>query len=275
MSGDPVAALIVSARQFLQLRKDAGTAVDRGAIEKVVQLVAPTAGAAIGHSYSADEVASAIRLLETIFVVVQGPSISLTDRARPPEWYVGERRKPGPFMDRYLQKLEEGNWAVELVRHLRESTARVLEVLDDPARPGPWDWRGLVVGDVQSGKTAHDAGVVNRAADAGYRVIVVLAGMHNVLRLQTQKRLDQDFLGYDTDPKSFSDTGRRIPLRCRPDQPPPYRRQSYCLFHRGRFQPESREAGQLRSAQPAMSSCREETGQSSAESELVDQAASR
>ncbi len=71
---------------------------------------------------------------------------------------------------------------------------------------------GLVVGDVQSGKTAHYAGVVNRAADAGYRVIVVLAGMHNVLRLQTQKRLDQDFLGYDTDPKSFSDTGRRIPL---------------------------------------------------------------
>lgn len=212
MSGDPVAALIVSARQFLQLRKDAGTAVDRGAIEQVVQLVAPTAGAAIGHSYSADEVASAIRSLETIFVVEQGPSISLTDRTRPPEWYVGERRKPGPFMDRYLQKLEEGNWAVESVRQLRESTARVLEVLDDPARPGPWDWRGLVVGDVQSGKTAHYAGVVNRAADAGYRVIVVLAGMHNVLRLQTQKRLDQDFLGYDTDPKSVSDTGRRIPI---------------------------------------------------------------
>lgn len=212
MSGDPVAALIVSARQFLQLRKDAGTAVDRGAIEQVVQLVAPTAGAAIGHSYPADEIASAIRSLETIFVVEQGPSISLTDRTRPPEWYVGERRKPGPFMDRYLQKLEEGNWAVESVRQLRESTARVLEVLDDPARPGPWDWRGLVVGDVQSGKTAHYAGVVNRAADAGYRVIVVLAGMHNVLRLQTQKRLDQDFLGYDTDPKSFSDTGRRIPV---------------------------------------------------------------
>jgi Z1 domain len=212
MSGDPVAALVVSARQFLQLRKNAGTAVDRGAIEQVVQLVAPTAGAAIGHSYSADEIASAIRSLETIFVVEQGPSISLTDRTRPPEWYVGERRKPGPFMERYLQKLEEGNWAVESVRQLRESTARVLEVLDDPARPGPWDWRGLVVGDVQSGKTAHYAGVVNRAADAGYRVIVVLAGMHNVLRLQTQKRLDQDFLGYDTDPKSFSDTGRRIPI---------------------------------------------------------------
>jgi hypothetical protein len=115
-------------------------------------------------------------------------------------------------MKRYIQKLEESDWADESVRQLRESTARVLEVLDDPDRPGPWAWRGLVVGDVQSGKTAHYAGVINRAADAGYRVIVVLAGMHNVLRLQTQKRLDKDFLGYDTDPKSFSDTGRRVPV---------------------------------------------------------------
>ena len=68
--------------------------------------------------------------------------------------------------------------------------------------PGSWDWRGLVVGDVQSGKTASYAGVVNRAADAGYRIIIVLAGMHKILRLQTQKRFDKDFLGYDTNPEN-------------------------------------------------------------------------
>jgi hypothetical protein len=86
MTDDMTAALIAMARQVLQLRKDAETAVDRGAIEQVVQLVAPTAGAAIGRSYSPDEIATAIRSLETIFVVEQGPSISLTDRTRPPEW---------------------------------------------------------------------------------------------------------------------------------------------------------------------------------------------
>ena len=58
------------------------------------------------------------------------------------------------------------------------------------------------MGDVQSGKTASYAGVVNRAADAGYRIIIVLAGMHKILRLQTQKRFDRDFLGYDTNPKT-------------------------------------------------------------------------
>jgi len=212
MSSTPVAMLTAMARQMLQVNKDAGAAVDRNAIEQTVHLVAPAAGAGVGHSYSADEITTATRSLETIFVVEQGPSIALTNQDRPPEWYVGERRKPGPFMDRYIQKLQESDWADTSVRQLRDSTARVLEVLDDPDRPGPWGWRGLVVGDVQSGKTAHYAGVVNRAADAGYRVIVILAGMHNVLRLQTQKRLDKDFLGHNTDPRSFSDTGRRVPI---------------------------------------------------------------
>ena len=150
-----------------------------------------------------------VRALESLFVVEQGSALALKDRRRPPDWYVGERRKPGPFMSRYLQKLAEDNWPVRSVEELRDSTARVIEMLDDPQREGPWDWRGLVVGDVQSGKTAHYAGVINRAADAGYRVIVVLAGMHNVLRLQTQQRMEADFLGYDTDPDSFTDAGRR------------------------------------------------------------------
>jgi hypothetical protein len=105
-------------------------------------------------------------------------------------------------MQRYLYKLEEDDWPVESIQQLQESTARILEVMDDPERPGSWDWRGLVVGDVQSGKTASYAGVVNRAADAGYRIIIVLAGMHKILRLQTQKRFDKDFLGYDTNPKT-------------------------------------------------------------------------
>jgi hypothetical protein len=53
--------------------------------------------------------------------------------------------------------------------------------------------RGLVVGDVEPVRPPHYAGVINRAAAAGYRVIVVLAGMHNVLRLQTQQRLEATF----------------------------------------------------------------------------------
>lgn len=205
MSADPVTTLTNMARQLLR----AGSAIDHAAIDAAIMAVRPVVKNITGQNFTDAEVASVRHELETMFVVQQGPALALTNQIRPPEWYVGDRRRPGPFMARYLQKLEEGGWPAQSVDELRDSTARVLQVLDDPERAGPWDWRGLVVGDVQSGKTAHYAGVINRAADAGYRVIVIFAGMHNILRLQSQKRLEQDFLGYDTDPRSSGPDGRR------------------------------------------------------------------
>jgi hypothetical protein len=203
----PLTTLTNMARQLLMSQP--GIPIDKGAVERAVAMVAPIVATSSGSAFSLEELAAVARSLENLFVVEQGAALALKDRRRPPDWYVGDRRKPGPFMDRYLQKLAEDNWPIRSVEELRDSTARVLEMLDDPRREGPWDWRGLVVGDVQSGKTAHYTGVINRAADAGYRVIVVLAGMHNVLRLQTQQRLEADFLGYDTDPDAFTDNGRR------------------------------------------------------------------
>ena len=54
------------------------------------------------------------------------------------------------------------------------------------------------VGHVQSGKTANYTGLICKAADAGYKIIIVLAGLHNNLRAQTQIRLDEGFLGFAT-----------------------------------------------------------------------------
>lgn len=212
MSVDRISILVNQARQLLQAQP--GESVDRSAIEKVVTAYVPVLASMTGSEMPAKEVAESIRILETLFVVEQGPSVALTnkDMLRPPNWYVGDLRIPGPFMARYLQKLEDSSWPIESIEALRNSTAQVLELIDDPSRDGPWDWRGLVVGDVQSGKTAHYSGVINRAVDAGYRVIIVLAGMHNTLRLQTQKRLESDFLGFDTDPAHITESGRRIPV---------------------------------------------------------------
>lgn len=54
--------------------------------------------------------------------------------------------------------------------------------------------RGLVVGYVQSGKTANFTAVAARAADVGYRLIIVLSGIHDSLRNQTQKRLNKELV---------------------------------------------------------------------------------
>jgi hypothetical protein len=201
---DVIEALALRARKILQLQKESGAQIDRESIAKLVALDGPIFSLTTGQTIGPEEIEAATRVLWTIFVTEQGPALVLQDKenARPAPWYVGERRQPGPFMQRYINKLEEDRWPEDSITELKESTAKILESMDDPQRMGSWDWRGLVVGDVQSGKTASYAGVVNRAADAGYRIIIILAGMHNILRLQTQKRFDQDFLGYDTNPKS-------------------------------------------------------------------------
>lgn len=85
-------------------------------------------------------------------------------------------------------------------------TERILGHCGDPTRPGPWDRRGMVVGQVQSGKTSNYTGLICKAADAGYRLIIVIAGIHNKLRNQTQERIDEGFVGRDSS-KLFSNLG--------------------------------------------------------------------
>jgi Z1 domain len=84
---------------------------------------------------------------------------------------------------------------------LSDVTLRILGHLQNPIDPDMWDRRGLVIGHVQSGKTANYLGVVCRAADAGYKFIIIVAGIHNNLRSQTQERTDAGFVGRSSDPK--------------------------------------------------------------------------
>lgn len=103
------------------------------------------------------------------------------------------------YWDRYRRFLKEKRLLEpRVVDRLAEVTDDLLKRLEDPDRPGPWDRRGLLVGHVQSGKTANYIGLACKAADAGYRLIIILAGIHNSLRSQTQLRLDEGLVGYDT-----------------------------------------------------------------------------
>lgn len=114
-------------------------------------------------------------------------------------WLVATRKRDWRYWRRYREWLER-RLSSNAVEKLDESTDNVLGLLEDPSRQGNWDRRGLVVGHVQSGKTGHYAGLICKAADAGYKIVIVLAGLHNNLRSQTQMRLDESFLGYETKP---------------------------------------------------------------------------
>lgn len=115
-------------------------------------------------------------------------------------WLPDKRAKiEWKFWRRYQRYLEEEiGWSPIIVNHLDELTDSILERLEDPGRQAPWDRRGMVVGSVQSGKTANYIGLICKAIDAGYKLIIVLTGMHNSLRSQTQLRIDESVLGFDS-----------------------------------------------------------------------------
>lgn len=102
------------------------------------------------------------------------------------------------YWHRYRKHLErDEGFSHNVLRELERSTDSVLGFLGDPQLlTGVWDRRGLVVGLVQSGKTAHYIGVINKAVDAGYQFIVVMTGFTENLRKQTQARVENGILGY-------------------------------------------------------------------------------
>jgi len=105
------------------------------------------------------------------------------------EWY---------YWNRYKRLLKKNGFPPLVVSALDSISDEILDHLENPGKSGKWKRKGLVVGHVQSGKTANYTGVICKSADAGYRVIIVLAGVINSLRNQTQKRIDSGFTGIDS-----------------------------------------------------------------------------
>ena len=113
----------------------------------------------------------------------------LDQRKNSIDWFYWSRYKD------YL--LTKKRWGRKTVESMDLDTDAILDRMADPNRKDDFDKRGLVVASVQSGKTANYIGLMTKAADAGYSIIIVLAGIYNVLRNQTQERIEDGFIGRD------------------------------------------------------------------------------
>ncbi|WP_432185996.1 Z1 domain-containing protein [Streptomyces sp. Tue6028] len=113
-------------------------------------------------------------------------------------WYTRESAVARSFYwNAYERLLRQKGWSNAAVSSLDEAAHSVVERLSDPTREEAFGARGLVVGYVQSGKTANFTGVTAKAIDAGYRLVIVLGGTLNLLRAQTQRRLDMELIGQE------------------------------------------------------------------------------
>ena len=115
-------------------------------------------------------------------------------------WYIAAKaEQTSDFWDRYrLYLLKEKHWSGNTVDELDKTTDEIMDLLGNPASPEGFSRRGLCIGDVQSGKTSTYIGLINKAADAHYRVIILLTGTIEKLRRQTQQRIDEGFIGLDS-----------------------------------------------------------------------------
>jgi hypothetical protein len=143
-----------------------------------------------------------IRKVQELFTIRQDPWRSIVKEEENDPW-LSEKRTSINFKDgfwgNYRQYLEEEKgFAPEIVDRLDLLTDDILDNLFDPTEKIKVNKKGLVVGQVQSGKTANYTGLICKAADAGFGLIIVMAGIHNNLRSQTQIRIDESFLGFDT-----------------------------------------------------------------------------
>lgn len=138
-----------------------------------------------------------------------GAGVSLVDveADHDDEWVYKREDINWTYSDAYEEYLKKEQMHPTVVRSLSDVGTKILGHLQDPTSEGKWDRRGLVIGHVQSGKTANYMGVIAKAADAGYKFIIVIAGIHNNLRKQTQERIDEGFVGRSSDPEDRKKVG--------------------------------------------------------------------
>lgn len=125
---------------------------------------------------------------------------ALVDSTGHVDWYAGPQDGDWawPALEHYLLEGKDEPWDKGVVKSVDDASSKILSNCHPPGK-AEFATRGLVLGHVQSGKTANFTALIAKAADVGYRVFIVLSGLYNSLRKQTQKRLDQELVNLNPD----------------------------------------------------------------------------
>jgi hypothetical protein len=143
-----------------------------------------------GQSFDKQEL---FEILRADFSIGKGEITILSDDVEP--WLNEEKVNIKlDLWNRYKLYMSENDPSFP-INDLDDFTDKILDKCVNPKKSGSWDRRGMVVGHVQSGKTSNYVGLINKATDAGYKVIIVIAGTISSLRRQTQERIDSGYIG--------------------------------------------------------------------------------
>lgn len=145
-----------------------------------------------------DEKEKLIPILHTKLAVKMDRGGCIREENHKTWFYAAKKDLIMAFWERYRTYMLSRGYNSDVLDSLDQSTDEMLDLLGNPESPSGFQRRGLVIGDVQSGKTGTYTALINKAADAGYQVIILLTGTIEKLRQQTQGRIDKGFVGLDS-----------------------------------------------------------------------------
>ncbi len=151
--------------------------------------------------YGEEELKAAKRDITWKYEIFTTPGHSIVADYEQEKWYDDRKARIKPkFWTRYKEYLiDEKHFSPNVVSTLSEETLdqKLMNYILDPEADykAPVLKRGLIIGDVQSGKTSTYIGFICKAADAGYKVFILLTGTTEPLRRQTQERVEEGFVG--------------------------------------------------------------------------------
>lgn len=166
--------------------------------EKEIRNLVDRLNLALSLELSSDELEPVARKLIYSLGIQVDRGIAVTNPRHQP--WLEERRRDIAWHRwiSYKQFLLNKGWAPTVLDTMDKVSDELLDLLGDPVISGKWKRRGLAIGDVQSGKTATYIATIDKAIDAGYKLVIILAGSTESLRQQTQERVDEGVIGRST-----------------------------------------------------------------------------
>lgn len=158
------------------------------------------------NEVSEEEIETAINNLEKRYYISMDEGVLLRNKDTYKKWYFNSIAENGTkYWDRYKRYLEtDVRMPSKVIEKIEYSADQIMDSLADPKSDIAFNRKGLVIGAVQSGKTSNYIALMNKAADSGYKVIILLTGTIEKLRQQTQGRVDEGFIGSDSKEKQVN-----------------------------------------------------------------------
>ncbi len=186
--------------------------LDETVIKKLIDSALSLTGTA--SEYNNDDITDVIKNITCKYQIFTTPGESIVSDYEQDSWYDDRKSEIEPFFwQRYRNYLiDEKHFSPNVVTTLGEEILdqKLMNYIIDPETEANQQIlrKGLIIGDVQSGKTSTYIGFMCKAADAGYKVFILLTGTIESLRKQTQERVEEGFIGIDM--SSDNHIGKRV-----------------------------------------------------------------